>query len=266
MKSLKQRKKEERIKKLKTDALKQAQQNALKEKQNDEYRKTLHKEKIEIKKGEYKTEKTKTKTYKHKFLPIEIGLAVAFIAISVVLVWNLMSKEDYDLTVLIFIRNSEMETKSGDDGEISEYFLQFTDDFNKDGKTNVNAFYIPIMGENENTDGVNPSQYIADSGNLSIQLDRYENLIIIADGKADNYVVPEYDLYDLSYEFPDSDIIKDRKFYLKDSKLKEKIGYGYHFADDAYIGLRLAPTDNEEDIKNFQTQLEVVKKIINDLK
>ncbi|MDR0920163.1 MAG: hypothetical protein LBM93_13110 [Oscillospiraceae bacterium] len=262
MKSIKQINKEERIEKLRQESLKQAEENAIKEKQNDEYRKKLHKEKIEIKKGEYKTEKKKSKTYKHKFMPIEIGIAVAFAAIGAVLVWNLFSKEKYDLTVLVLIRNAAIEDECDD---IAEYFTQFADDFNDDGEVTVNAFYIPVTSANDDMAGVNPGQYLADSGNLSIQLERYDNLIIIADSNADDYVMPEYNLYDLAYEFDDElsdEFIKDKKFHISKSKLKEKIGYGYYFSDDAYIGLRLAP---EKDKENFQTQLEIIKKVINDL-
>ncbi|MDR0918199.1 MAG: hypothetical protein LBM93_02965 [Oscillospiraceae bacterium] len=180
-------------------------------------------------------------------------IAVPIFFIAAFLIFQYITKTEPDITLLILIPNSKVEEIAP---EICEYFEQFTPDLNGDGKVIVGYMYLPTGGES-NT--VSVYSDIANSQNLTVQLSTTENLIIIADKKAESTIVPKSILYNLSLDYLDTPFIQDDRILIGETDLRTKINYQYYFTHDAYIGIRYANNSN------FKQQYNIVKDVIANL-
>lgn len=179
-----------------------------------------------------------------------LWFTIIFVFIGVFLIFNLASREDADLTLLIFVKNERIEEISP---KLAEYFESFTPDINGDGKVIVNYFYMPYSGQVD----ASSMEEVAISQNISIQLGDYENLIVIADSSCDEIIKPQSHLYDLSIDIKDNPIIVNQKIMLSKTDLREKLGYEYYFSDDCYIAIRKTKKEN------FAPQYDILKEFLN---
>jgi hypothetical protein len=182
-----------------------------------------------------------------------ITTAIVFIAGYVV--FDILSKKEADLTLLIMVPNIGFQN-SGD--ELAEYFKQFTPDLNDDGEVLIAYMYLPVGDETFVTD---PMLQVSNSQQLTIQMSSYDNLILIADSRADSYFDPKAIMYEISmdYKIPQ---VEDYGLMLKQTSLKEKIAYPYEIANDVYLGIRRPDPANQS---NFKQQYEILQKVIADL-
>jgi hypothetical protein len=172
--------------------------------------------------------------------------------IGAFLIGNILSQEDPDLTLIILIPNDKIEKIAP---EFCEYFKQFTPDLNGDGEVIVSYMYIPV---DENM----PDYYIylANSQNLSVQLESSENLIYITDSSSERNFSSNSVFYNLSLDYKNNSLISSHQLLIGESNLRSKLGYEYRFTHDSYIAIRRSSDPS------FQQQYNILKKVIASLK
>ena len=241
---LRQKQEEEQAKKEQELAQKFAQRE--KEKQ-EAYEKKLHDEKIELmrlKQGiveesetihEEKEEEIKLSFgkkisnffYHNKWW---LGLGVFLIALGAYLTYDLLSKPNPDMIVLMLCENNSV----GDSPFLEEYFEEYAEDSNGNGKVLVNVYNIPY-GDDDYQNYINGV-----STKLTTYLNSDDAVMVIGNKKTtDDLLIPEDSLVDLSSIYPDDTHVDGYFYYIKDTKFAEHIGVTPDVVtDDMYFALR----------------------------
>lgn len=246
-------------------------------KQRRTYEKQLHNEKIELirmKQGEVKESdiipvnqqdavieltfwgKISNFIYHNKWW---LGIGVILAIIAGILIYDLATKKNPDVIVLMFEDNEEI----GRNLELNNYIQQFCEDFNGDGEILSDVYYIPYTG-NETADYSSGT-----STKIVAEMQSAEAVIIIGHKKLENAIVPENTLTDLEKLYPDNPYVKEYGFYLRDTDLAEKINYSGKIDSDVYLGIRkpkeVAWASQEEMQEVYDKGIIVFDRIIEDL-
>lgn len=189
-----------------------------------------------------------------------LGLAVFAVALTAYLTYNLLSRPNPDMIVLIFCENDAI----GNSKEFEEYLENFAEDFNENGETDVSTYYIPY----------NDNSYINyQTGNdtkLTTEMQSADAVIVVGGDNVKEVIAPEETLVNLAEIFPDNPHVREYGFYLKNTDFAERIGIDPEFVtDDLYIGLRKPRNllySDEEDLKEtYDRDFPIFEKILKDL-
>lgn len=150
-----------------------------------------------------------------------------------------------DMIVMVLTDDEAMQF-SGE--RISDYFEQFIEDENGDGKVTVAVYPIPV------NDSIGEDDYYTGNGTkLSTQFQMGEAVMLITDAKANQYIYADEHLVDLEELFPDCKNIRDKGFYLRNTDFMERIGLPDKLLDrDICISLRKVTEttfDSKEDMQ-----------------
>ena len=159
-----------------------------------------------------------------------LGLGTFFAVLAVFLIADILRTPRPDMTVLMLCQNNDV----GSSAFLEDFFTEFTEDFNGNGKVLASVYYIPYSSnEYENyTSGA--------SVKLTTYLNSAEAVIIIGNKQtAEELLVPEQTLTDLSSIYPDDPHVKNWFYYLKGTNFAQKIGVPEGcITDDMFLAIR----------------------------
>lgn len=159
-----------------------------------------------------------------------LGLGVFFIALGSYLVYDLLSKPNPDMVILMLCDNNSV----GNSTFLEEYFTEFGEDSNGNGKVLVSVYYVPY-GDDDYQNYINGVQT-----KITTYLNNADAVMVIGNKKTtDNLLPPEDTLVDLSEIYPDDPHVKDYFYYIKDTKFAEHIGVDpSDISSDMFFALR----------------------------
>ncbi|MDE5582604.1 MAG: hypothetical protein K2J08_02715 [Ruminococcus sp.] len=190
-----------------------------------------------------------------------LGLAVFAVVLTAYLTYNLLSRPNPDMIVLILCKNDAV----GNSAQLEEYLETFAEDFNGNGKIEVSTYYIPYDDENTYA-----NYQTGNDTKLTTEMQSADAVIIIGGNNVREIIAPEETLMNLEEIFPENPHIKEYGFFLKNTDFSEKTGIESEFiTDDLYIGLRkprrLLYSDEEDLQETYDRDFPVFEKIIKDL-
>lgn len=254
----------------------------IEERKREQYNKTLAEERVEllkIKQGlitesdkidlspddekQYTFwEKIKNFVYHNKWW---LGITTFFVLIAAFLVYDTLTTTKSDINIMLLCDDTELYTHYKD---IGKYFDSLTEDYNNDGENYANVLYIPISDdENANTKSLSP--YDSNLTKLSSEFQMGETMLVIADKKSADLIIPDETLINLEELYPDNPNIKGYGFYLKGTDFASEIGYEENdIPDDLYIGVRKVDknlSSAKKTKENYDHALIMLENVINDL-
>ncbi len=254
----------------------------IEERKREQYNKTLAEERVEllkIKQGlitesdkidlspddekQYTFwEKIKNFVYHNKWW---LGITTFFVLIAAFLVYDTLTTTKSDINIMLLCDDTELYTHYQD---IGKYFDSLTEDYNNDSENYANVLYIPISDdENANTKSLSP--YDSNLTKLSSEFQMGETMLVIADKKSADLIIPDETLINLEELYPDNPNIKGYGFYLKGTDFASEIGYEENdIPDDLYIGVRKVDknlSSAKKTKENYDHALIMLENVINDL-
>lgn len=203
-------------------------------------------------------EKMKSFLYLNKWW---MGLACFVILLGVFLIRDYMSRPRPDMVVLLIGKYGAI----GESENLSEYVKSFADDFNGNGKTEVEVYYIDYDSKEDYANYANGSDT-----KLTTEMQIADAVMVISDHDFSGMVVPDEVFVDLSSLFPDNEHIDKQFFYLKDTDFADRVGVDRSkIKDDTFIAVRApkrvmyASVDDMQ--KTYDKDMPVIEKIIDDL-
>lgn len=242
--------------------------------QRTEYEKQLSREKIELLKDKqgYESNIENTQEIKKKrgfFRKIGDFLfyhkwwlipAIFAVGLATFLTTQLLTRERADLIVLLITDDTQLQDKSD---KIEEFFEQYCEDYNKNGKVEVSVYNLPINDEEIKNDYVR-----GNSSSLNVQLQMGEAVLVISDDYGNKYMDGDKILLNLQEQFPDCDKVKGTGLYLSNTIFTDEIGYDGKLDDDICLEIREVKDEysfKKKMQKKFNQAYPVLEKIINDV-
>lgn len=189
-----------------------------------------------------------------------LGIGAVLVVAAVFLVHNLLTKPHPDLTVIVLGEHDCIGYAEG----LDDYVASFADDFNGNGKTEVEVYYIPYSSDEYRNyaEGVD--------GKLMSQFQTAESLIVISGSDINDILNPEEIFMNLEELYPGNKNVKEYRFNLKDTDFAERIGIGNDLSDDElFIAIRrpknLMYAKYKEIEETYEKDFPVFDKMINDL-
>lgn len=189
-----------------------------------------------------------------------LGLAVFFVCAGAFLIYDLVSREKPDLTVMIVAENDIIGNSEG----LKNYLEGFAEDSNGDGKVNVAIHYIPYSDNYRNNyaNGIDTK--------LTVEFQSADAMIVIGNSKLYNIMRADQVFVNLEELMPDNKHTDSIAFKLKDTSFAEKISVTEEaVTDDLFICLRIPQslmyTDEEEMQEAYDRDFPIFNKIIEDL-
>lgn len=189
-----------------------------------------------------------------------LGIGTVLAAAAVFLVHNLLTKPHPDLTVIVLGEYDSVGYAEG----LADYVESFADDFNGNGKTEAEIYYIPYSSDDYKNyaNGVD--------GKLATQFQAAESVIVIGGSDVNDILNPEEIFVNLEELYPDNKNVKEYRFNLKDTDFAERIGIGNELSDDElFIAIRrpknLMYAKYKEIEETYEKDFPVFDKMINDL-
>ena len=159
-----------------------------------------------------------------------LGLGTFFVVMMTFLIFDLVNKPNPDSTILMLCYNDDV----GYSENLEEYFSEFGEDSNGNGKVLVSVYYVPYTTSefaNYNTGA---------TVKLSTLLSSNEQVIVIGDKLTLGGVfTPKDDFVDLSNLYPDDPHVEKYFYYLKDTNFAQAIGINPNdVSDDMFLAIR----------------------------
>ncbi len=169
-----------------------------------------------------------------------LGLCVFFLGLGGFLVYDLLSKPNPDMVILMLCDNNPVGTSTF----LEEYFTEFAEDSNGNGKVLVNVYYVPY-GDDEYQNYINGV-----TTKITTFLNNADAVMVIGNKKTTEDLLPPEDSFvDLSSLYPDDPHVDGYFYYIKDTKFAEHIGVRpSDITDDMFFALR-KPKDVMNDTK-----------------
>lgn len=189
-----------------------------------------------------------------------LGIGIVIAAILSFLIYDLVTKPNPDIIVLVICDNYAV----GEESNLQEYIEGFSDDFNGNGKVLASVYYIPI------TDNEFGNYGRGVDTNLTTQLQSADGVIVIGGKKLLDTLGDQEIFTDIREIIPESKHIKNGFFRLKDTKFAEKIGIDpEEITADMFIAIRkpqtLLYTKKDEMQEIYDRDLPVFEKILADI-
>lgn len=251
---------------------------ARKKREQEAYEKKIREERIELmrlKQGvitesdtihEEKEEKPKLSLWKKitNFLYHSkwwLGITVFLVAVFGYMIVDYILQVRPDMIVMVLTDDPNLQLSSK---ALSEYFEQYVEDYNEDGKISVDIYPIPV------TEDISVGDYY--TGNmtkLSSQFQLADSIMVISDAVADKTILAEETLVNLEALFPENKNVRGNGFYLRNTDFTEQIGSPDLVLDrDIYVGLRkvVKTFDSEAEMQeNYDIAYNVLEQMMEDL-
>ena len=190
-----------------------------------------------------------------------LGLGTFFAVLAVFLIADILRTPRPDMTVLMLCQNNDV----GSSAFLEDFFTEFTEDFNGNGKVLASVYYIPYSS----------NEYDNYTSGASVKLTTYLNsaeaVIIIGNKQTtEELLVPDQTLTDLSSIYPDDPHVKDWFYYLKGTNFAQKIGVPEDcITDDMFLAIRkpikLVNDSKEEMQETYDKDFPVFDRIVKSL-
>lgn len=189
-----------------------------------------------------------------------LGIAIIFVLIACLLIYDLVTRERPDLIVLVVSDNEYV----GNSAELPEYFESFTEDFNDNGEILVSVYYMPY------SDNAQKNYTYGTDTKLTAEFQSADAMIVIGDENITKILDPDSVFVNLEELFPDNPNVKQTAFNLDGTDFAEKIGITSEaLGDDMFISFRLPQkllyADKEDMQETYDKDFPVLEAIIKDL-
>lgn len=189
-----------------------------------------------------------------------LGIAAVIVALAAFLIYDLATRENPDMVVLLITDNAELNQTP----MLEKYLESFTQDFNNNKEIHTAVHYIPY------SDNYRTNYAYGVDTKLTVEFESADASIIIAGDKLSDLLVPEDTFVDLTEMFPDNPHVKGCKFFLKGTSFAEKVSVSEDsVTDDLYLAVRapekLLYDEKEAMQKTYDKDIEAFKAIIADL-
>ncbi|MBQ8688679.1 MAG: hypothetical protein IJ512_09105 [Ruminococcus sp.] len=249
-----------------------------KKKEQEAYEKRIREERIELmrlKQGviteseiihEEKEEKPKLSFWKKiaNFLYHSkwwLGITVFLVGVFGYMIIDYILQVRPDMIVMVLTDDPDLQLSSK---ALSEYFEQYVEDYNEDGKITVDIYPIPVTSDISVGD-----YYTGNMTKLSSQFQLADSIMVISDAVADETILADETLVNLEALFPDNKNVRGNGFYLRNTDFMEQIGSPDLVLDrDIYVGLRKVTKtfDTEAEMqKNYDIAYGVLEQMMEDL-
>lgn len=189
-----------------------------------------------------------------------LGITVFIVGVFVFLIVDFVTKERPDMIVMVLTDDTYIQNHTN---TLEEYFEQFTDDENGDGKIHVDIYPIPV------SDNINDMDYYTGNATkLSAEFQMGESVMVLTDAKANKFILAEETLENLEDIYPDHENIRGNGYYLRHTDFATKIDYPGNVDRDLSIGLRtpVKTSDSKEEMqKTYDIAAKVLERIMEDL-
>ena len=182
-----------------------------------------------------------------------LGITVFIVGVFVFLIVDYVTKVRPDMIVLLITDDTEMQNHRQ---QLEEYLEQFTDDENGDGKVHVDIYPIPVSDNIDDMD-----YFTGNSTKLSAEFQMGEAVMVITDAKANEYIMADETLTDLSEKYTGHENIRGNGYYLRHTDFATKIDYPGNVDRDLSIGLR-APVKTSDSKEKMQKTYDVAEKVL----
>ena len=182
-----------------------------------------------------------------------LGITVFIVGVFVFLIVDYVTKVRPDMIVLLITDDTEMQNHRQ---QLEEYLEQFTDDENGDGKVHVDIYPIPVSDNIDDMD-----YFTGNSTKLSAEFQMGEAVMVITDAKANEYIMADETLTDLSEKYTGHENIRGNGYYLRHTNFATKIDYPGNVDRDLSIGLR-APVKTSDSKEKMQKTYNVAEKVL----
>lgn len=171
-------------------------------------------------------------------------MALIVAAIGGFLIFDLVTKVDPDVAVMIIAEDDEFYFRTND---IAALLEQYCEDFNGDKHISVRVSYLPaVVDENSN---LYYSQ--SDQTKLVAEFMSCNSIIVIADRfTCETVDIADGVLADMREVYPDDENAMELGYLLKNTNFDEDIGYE-DMPDDFFIGFRV-PVEGMGKMEKFQ--------------
>lgn len=189
-----------------------------------------------------------------------LGIGVLFAFIACFLIYDLVSRDDPDLVVMVVAENDIVGNSEG----LKQYFESFIDDFNEDGEIHVSVYYIPY------SDSYQKNYANGTDTKLTAEFQSANSMIVIGNEKLYNILRTDEVFVNLETLYPDSPHTDGIAFNLKDTDFAEKISVAQEaLGDDMFIAFRIPQKlmycDEEDMQEAYDKDFPVFDSIIKDL-
>lgn len=189
-----------------------------------------------------------------------LGLGTFFTLLAGFLIYDFATKPRPDMVILMICNNPTV----GNSVYLEDYFENFAEDSNGNGKVLVSVYYIAYT-DDEYTNYMNGT-----TNKLTTYLANADSVMIIGDEKLSQVLDPKESLVDLSELYPDNPNVEDYYFYLKDTDFAKHIGVAPGaVTDDMFFALRkpqgLMNASEATMQETYDKDFPVFEKIIEDL-
>lgn len=187
--------------------------------------------------------------YRSKWLIIFVTVMVFAFGF---IMYDTLTAEKIDYTVLVVSSDPGFYYRTT---EIEEFFEQYCDDKNGDGK-------VAVMIYNISTDYSDPNMATSNQAQLMSQLQSGENVIVLSDEQTD------FILHDFREDYPDDERITESGLLINCEYTREKLKWEA-MPEEVYLGIReparLLSTGEETMKKNFDEAVRIFEKIKEDV-
>lgn len=175
---------------------------------------------------------------------VYIIMAAAVAVIGGFLLYDLLSKVDPDVAVMIIARDDEFYIRTSDVQNVLE---QYCEDVNGDGHILVQVSYLPAVAD----ENINPYFTESEQTKLVAEFMTCNSVVVMADKfTCDEMKISDGVLADMREIYPDDENAGELGYMLKNTKLAEDIGYD-KLADDWFIGFRV-PVEGMGKMETFE--------------
>ena len=180
-------------------------------------------------------------------------ITVFIVGIFTYLIVDMVARVRPDMIVMVLTDDADIQDHAY---ELEAYLEQFTDDENHDGKVKVDIYPIPVNDDI----GVN-DYYTGDSTKLMSQFHLGDSVLILTDAKANEFIVAEETLQDLSEIYSDNSNVRENGYYLRHTDFAVKIGISGNVDRDLAFSLR-TPIKTYDSLEKMQENYDIAQKVL----
>jgi hypothetical protein len=184
-----------------------------------------------------------------------LGITTVLVLIFGYLAYQLLSKVKPDLAVLVLTDNTQLQ--STDTQALQDYFAQFINDENGDGKKVVSLYCIPVTD-----DIIDMDYYTGDATKLTTELEMADAVLVLTDAKANDFIGADDIFVNLEELYPDDTHIRDTGYYLRYTDFAQKIGYNGLIDRDICLSLRTPIKTTYDSLEEMQENYDIANKVL----
>ncbi|MBQ8514262.1 MAG: hypothetical protein IJ496_02590 [Ruminococcus sp.] len=190
-----------------------------------------------------------------------LGITVFLVGVFGYMIVDYILQVRPDMIVMVLTDDANLQLSSK---ALSEYFEQYIEDYNEDGKVTVDIYPIPVNDDTSVSD-----YYTGNMTKLSSQFQLADSIMVITDAVADEVVLADETMVNLEELFPENKNVRGTGFYLRNTDFTEQIGSPELVLDrDICVSLRkvVRTFDSEEEMQeNYDIAYGVLEKMMEDL-